>query len=98
MRWSWRLATVAGVGVYVHITFFILLLWIGANYYLVRHEWMDTLAGLLFIAMLFGIVILHELGHALAAKRFGIRTRDITLLPSAEWPAWKECPMIPDRN
>jgi Zn-dependent protease len=39
------------------------------------------MSGLGFIIALFGIVVLHELGHAMTAKRFGIRTRDITLLP-----------------
>lgn len=73
--------TVAGIGLYIHVTFFILLIWIGASYYLPRHSFRDAFYGLAFVAALFTIVVLHELGHALTARRFGIRTRDITLLP-----------------
>jgi Zn-dependent protease/predicted transcriptional regulator len=81
MRWSWRLLKVAGIGIYIHVTFFILLIWIGWSNFLPRHRWQDALSGIGFILILFGVVVLHELGHALTAKRFGIRTRDITLLP-----------------
>ena len=73
--------TVAGIGLYIHVTFFILLIWIGAMYYLPRHSMADAFYGLVFVVALFTIIVLHELGHALTARRFGIRTRDITLLP-----------------
>ncbi|MGH7942241.1 MAG: site-2 protease family protein [Limisphaerales bacterium] len=81
MRWSFRLMTVAGIGLYIHVTFFILLLWIGALYYLPRHSVPDAFEGLVFVIAVFVIIVLHELGHALTARRYGIRTRDITLLP-----------------
>jgi Zn-dependent protease/predicted transcriptional regulator len=81
MKWSWKIGEVSGIGIYVHGTFLILLGYVALEHYRKRHSTTDALVGLLFIATLFGIVVLHELGHALAAKRFGIRTRDITLLP-----------------
>lgn len=73
--------SVAGIGLYIHVTFFILLIWIGAMYYLPRHSGPDALYGLAFVIALFIIIVLHELGHALTARLYGIRTRDITLLP-----------------
>ncbi|HEV8491261.1 MAG TPA: site-2 protease family protein, partial [Candidatus Angelobacter sp.] len=81
MKWSWKIGSVAGIGIYMHATFLILLGWLGLSHYLVRHNWQDALNGIGFILCLFGIVVLHELGHALMARRYGIRTRDITLLP-----------------
>ena len=81
MKWSWKIAQLAGIGIYVHVTFLILLAWVGFSHYLLRHSWEDVADGILFIIALFAIVVLHELGHALTAKRFGVRTRDITLLP-----------------
>jgi Zn-dependent protease len=80
-RWSWKLGRVAGIDVHMHGTFLILLVWVGVAHYLERHSWIDAGMGVLFILALFSIVVLHELGHALTARRFGIRTRDITLLP-----------------
>jgi Zn-dependent protease/predicted transcriptional regulator len=87
MRWSWRICTVAGIGIYVHVTFFLLLLWAGWQFY----HWGEdrttdarreaAVAGIVLILAVFACVVLHELGHALTARRFGIRTRDITLLP-----------------
>jgi Zn-dependent protease len=79
--WSWRLGRIAGIDVYVHATFALLLLYVGVISYAPRQEWRDVLAGLVFILCLFGVIVLHELGHALTARRYGIKTRDITLLP-----------------
>jgi Zn-dependent protease/CBS domain-containing protein len=65
----------------MHATFLILLAWVAVSYYLPRGRWEDVAWGILMIVAIFSVVVLHELGHALAARRFGIRTRDITLLP-----------------
>ena len=81
MRWSWRIGRIAGIGIYLHATFLFLPLWIGWRYFTVRQSWSDAVGGILFACVLFGIIVLHELGHALTARRFGISTRDITLLP-----------------
>ncbi len=81
MKWSWKLGRIAGIAVYMHLTFLILLGWVAISYYQQNHSWTDAVQGLGFVLILFGIVVLHELGHALTARRFGIATRDITLLP-----------------
>ena len=81
MSGSWRIGTFAGIGVYVHWTFLILLGWVGFTYYSRGNDIMDAVHGIVFILALFGVVVLHEFGHALAARRYGIPTRDITLLP-----------------
>src|ERR1051326_1788470 len=47
--WSWKLGRVAGIDVYMHGTFLILLAWVGVSHYLQRHELADAAAGILFI-------------------------------------------------
>jgi Zn-dependent protease/CBS domain-containing protein len=81
VRWSYKLGEVAGIGIFVHATFLILIGWLALSAALEGHGAVEIFSGIGFIAALFGCVLLHELGHALSAKRFGIRTRDITLLP-----------------
>src|SRR2546425_10946448 len=80
MRWSFKIARLAGIEVRIHITFILFLAWIGFTYYKTGGPAAAT-EGVLFILALFGCVLLHEFGHALAARGFGIRTPDITLLP-----------------
>src|SRR2546421_409252 len=77
MSWSWRIGRIAGIDVYIHFTFLLLLGWVALAHYLARGDPTEALEGLVFVVTLFGIVVLHELGHALTARRYGIRTRDI---------------------
>ena len=80
MRWSINLGSIAGTSVRIHLTFVLFLLWIGVSQYRLEGAaaaW-DTLA---FISLLFFCVVLHEFGHILMARRFGIKTSDVTLFP-----------------
>ncbi|MBP7002232.1 site-2 protease family protein [Amaricoccus sp.] len=81
MRWSAKLGRFAGIDVYVHATFFALLAYFAAVYWSQTGTLAGVLAGLSLIVMLFVCVLLHEYGHALTARRYGIATRYITLLP-----------------
>jgi Zn-dependent protease/predicted transcriptional regulator len=81
MRWSWRIGRLAGIDVYVHATFPLLLAWIAVSAYQRQQSTAAVVGAVAFILAIFGIVVLHELGHALTARRYGIATRDITLLP-----------------
>ncbi len=80
MSWSIPLGRVAGSEIRIHLTFLILLAWIGVAAYLQGGP-AAALDGMAFIVAVFACVTLHELGHALAARRYGIATPDITLLP-----------------
>jgi len=81
MKWSWKIARIAGIDVFIHSTFFLLIIWIGFSYWVTQNSISAVLNGVVFILLLFLFVLLHEFGHALAARKYGIATRDITLLP-----------------
>lgn len=80
MKWSYRIARVSGIDVKIHATFLLLLAWFGWDYYLAGGV-AGAVEGVGFTLLLFLCVLLHEFGHAFAARAFGIRTPDITLLP-----------------
>ena len=78
MGWSLTVGRLAGTYIRIHITFLLLLVWIGAIYYQ-RGGPEQAIEGVVFVALLFLCVLLHELGHVFAAKYFGVNTNDVTL-------------------
>lgn len=81
MRWSLKIAEFAGIGVFLHWTFLVLLAVLLVGHVQAGQELPAIVEGIGFILALFGCVVLHEFGHALTARRYGVTTRDITLLP-----------------
>lgn len=81
MKWSWNIGAIAGINIRIHAAFLLLPGWVAISYWLAGHGLNLMLAAMSFIVALFGCVPLHELGHAMAARQFGIQTADITLLP-----------------
>lgn len=81
MRGAWQLGRVAGIVVQVHWTFALLIGWVVLIHLQDGGSAADALRGVALTLAVFLCVVLHEFGHALTARRFGIGTRDITLLP-----------------
>jgi Zn-dependent protease/predicted transcriptional regulator len=79
--WSWHVGQLFGIELRVHATFLALLAWVALSHLMQGHNVTMALAGVAYVVSVFAIVVLHELGHALTARQFGIATRDITLLP-----------------
>ena len=80
MGWSLTIGRIAGVAVRIHVTFWLLLAWIGVS--AARNGgWPAALESIVFIALLFACVTAHEFGHILVARRYGIQAPEITLLP-----------------
>jgi Zn-dependent protease/CBS domain-containing protein len=76
-----RIATAFGIGIYVHVTLVFFMVWIAVGSAMATGDPLRAGQGLLLMILLFTCVVLHELGHALTARRYGIRTLDIILLP-----------------
>jgi len=97
MSWSIRLFSVGGTAVRMHLTFLLLLGWIAAIQWM-RGTVQDAIAGVAFIIVLFACVVLHEFGHIIAGRRYGIRTPDVTLWPIGGVASMERMPEKPSQE
>lgn len=81
MKYSLHMGRVAGIKIAIHWTFLILIAWIVITNVNAGLGPTDVFWSVLFVLAIFVCVTLHELGHALMAQRYDIKTRSITLLP-----------------
>jgi stage IV sporulation protein FB len=80
LKWSYRVGQIAGTDVKVHVTFLLLVAFFAFVSY-ASGGFAAAAATTIMIVALFGCVLLHEFGHILMARRFGVRTPDVILLP-----------------
>lgn len=97
MRWSLNLGSIAGTPIRIHITFLLFLVWLATIYY--SHGGAEAAwRGTIFIVLIFLCVLLHELGHVFAARRYGVRTRDVTLWPFGGISSMERMPDKPSQE
>src|SRR5262249_49656885 len=77
---SWKIGKAFDIDFYIHWTLFLVVGWVMLATSAVGRP-PDGVYVAVFYGVMFGCVALHELGHALMARSYGIRTRDITLYP-----------------
>ncbi|MCA6437157.1 MAG: site-2 protease family protein [Bacteroidetes bacterium] len=81
MKGSFKLGNIAGIGIFIHWSFSLIIAYIIYSNYRAGHNVEQITWSVIFILSIFMTVFLHELGHALAAKKYNIKTKDITILP-----------------
>lgn len=98
MSSSLQIGRFAGIRVQIHWTFWLLFLFIAFMVFSQEGTFTDLIWYSFFIIGLFVCVVLHEFGHALTAKKFGINTRSITLLPIGGLASLKKIPEHPKQE
>ena len=93
--WSWRVGRVADIEIYIHATFLLIPAWLVLVHLNQGSTFNQTVLSISFVLALFACVVLHEYGHALTARRYGIKTRDITLLPIGGVARLERIPRVP---
>ncbi|MDP8257284.1 MAG: site-2 protease family protein [Candidatus Alcyoniella australis] len=92
MKWSFTIMQISGIPIRIHLTFFLLLLFVLLS---PASTGFGGPEGLLIVLGVFVGVVIHELGHALTARRYDINTRSITLLPIGGVAALDRMPTKP---
>jgi len=95
MKANLSLGSVSGIKIIVHWTFFFLIFWIVFDELKRGGTIESILFNITLVLAVFLCVVLHELGHALTAKHFGIKTKKITLLPIGGMASLEKLPESP---
>ena len=98
MKWSINAGKLFGIQLRIHLTFFLLLLFVFFAVLVERHSVQPALLSALFICTIFACVVIHEIGHSLIARRFGKEPRSITLLPIGGVASVEEMPKKPSQE
>jgi len=94
-QYSISLGKVFGIPISIHWTFWILVLWIIISGLTQGETAVELIWHILFIFCVFICIGLHELGHALTARRYGIQTKQITFLPIGGLASLSKIPTKP---
>jgi Zn-dependent protease len=81
MSWSWSIGRMFGIRIKIHVTFVLFVGWIAVSQGILAGDTARAVLSVVLMLLVFLCVLLHELGHALTARRYGVGTRDIILLP-----------------
>jgi len=99
MSWSIKLFKVKGIDIKVHLTFILILIWAAYRWSISTDAGMQgALFGVVATLRLFAAVTLHELGHSFQALKFGVRVKDITLMPLGGLAQMEEIPKKPSQE
>jgi Zn-dependent protease/CBS domain-containing protein len=79
--WSIPAGRIFGVEIRIHLTFFFLLLFVWLTESASHNSAGAAPRGLALVGIIFGCVVLHELGHALVGMHAGVPVKSIILLP-----------------
>lgn len=96
--WTWNVGSIAGIPVRMHLTLVLMLVWIALSYALSGMGARATGLGVVLVLAIFGVIVVHELAHALVARRFGVVTRDIMLLPVGGIASLEHMPEKPSQE
>ena len=97
MKWSFRIGSIFGIPIRVHLTFLLLLFFIALSG-ISREGSQGAVFGIVSIVSIFVCVILHEVGHSLMARHYKINVRDIVLLPIGGVSQMEDIPEEPNQE
>ncbi len=82
MSGAFKLFSIKGIDLKMHITFPLILIWAAIQFGILTGQGLrGAIFGVIVTSLLFVVVVLHELGHSFAAIRYGVEVEEIVMLP-----------------